>query len=232
MTASQERKEKEPFSPKAVIFDKDGILMHTEPIYFDAYAGTIKYFGGLKEYSWELHKGYMGFLSNEKFLKIKKEFDLDIPWDIFTEEYRRRYLETIESDGLSAASGIRELLGLLKEEGVKVAVATGSSRNNTTFTLAKTGLNKEFDVVITADDLTKGKPDPEPFLLAAERLGVEPHECVVVGDSINDVLAGKSAGMKVIAVVDSEYSADPSLARPDLEVNSLAEITMERLKEL
>lgn len=217
---------------KAVIFDKDGVLMITEPIYFKYYKASIKYFGGIGNYTWDLHKSFTGYTSAEKFEVIKKKFKLKVSLDEFLKEYRSRYFEVINKEGIEVPKGVKEFLELLKRKKIKRAVGTGGHGINVKLTLTKTGLIDNFDVIITADDVAKGKPDPETFLLAAKKLGVKPKDCVVVGDSLNDVLGGKSAGMKVIAIVDPEYSEDPALASPDLEVSSLSEVTFEKLNSL
>lgn len=217
---------------KAVIFDKDGVLMHTEKIYFQAYHDTILFFGGSGTYSWEDHKKFMGALSSERFLFIRKKFHLPVSFDEFMSEYRKRYYELFDTQGIKVIEGISDFIELLKANGIKLAVFTGSSRKNTEFTLKKVNLSAEFDAIVTADDVSQGKPHPEGFLLAAKLLKVEPADCVVIGDSGNDVIAAKDAGMRVIALVDENYIRDPELAKPDLEVDSLKEINVQSLQAL
>lgn len=221
---------KPPF--QAVIFDKDGVLMLTEQVYFQAYKDTISFFEGLDGYSWEYHQKHMGNLSSEKFLEVRKDYSLETNLNDFSAEYRRRYLQIFENDGVAVPEGVKEFLELLKKANIKSAIVTGSSKRNADLTLEKTGLISKFDAVITGDDVSVGKPHPEGFLLAAERLRVDPAECLVIGDALNDIVAARAAGMKVLAIIDADYTRDPELAKPDMEVHSLTTVNLDTLKRL
>lgn len=220
------------FNLQGVIFDKDGVLMNSEPIYFRAYKDALTHFDSTKEYAWDIHKQFMGTSGAEKFEKIKNEFDIKVSLDEFRHFYRNRFLEIIESEGLTPEDGIDNLISELENEKIKYAIGTGSGKVASDLTLLKSGLKEKFDIVVTADDVVQGKPDPETFLLAAKRLDIQPHDCVVIGDSINDFLAAKSAGMKIVGVVDENYLEDPSLAVPDIKVRLLKEIDLKLLKSL
>ncbi len=217
---------------KAVIFDKDGVLMLTEEIYFNAFRDAVKKYGGNKEYTWEDHYSYIGTPTTETFFAVRKKYGLTVSFDEFADTYRGIYRKTIEEEGLQSIAGVKELLDSLKKENIPFAIGTGSTAKSTELTLKKTGLLRYFDIAVTADDVAKGKPDPETFILAAKKLGIELHDCVVIGDSINDVLAAKSAGMKMIAITDKSYIEDPDLASPDLEVKEFKDITIEMIKSL
>jgi len=224
-------KNKKPFVLKAVIFDKDGVLMLTETIYHKAYQDILAQFGIKKEYTWDMHRKRNGMPTAETFFYLKKEFGFKISLGDFLPVYRNRYTELMQ-DGLVVPDGVHELLDSLKMANIPVAIATGGSRESTDMTLEKTGLAEYFDIVITSSDVANGKPDPEIFLLAAKRLGIKAHNCLVIGDSVNDILGGKAAGMKVIGLIDRSYSRDTALAVPDIEVVSMKEITIEMMKEL
>jgi HAD superfamily hydrolase (TIGR01509 family) len=218
---------------EAVIFDKDGVLMLTELIYFRAYQATLTHFGANgTEYDWDVHSRMNGTPTSERFLFLKKMFGLKISFDDFLPEYRKRYTEIIMSEGLVVPEGVQKLLNELKKINMPISIATGGSKKSTGLTLEKTGLASEFEIVVTSDEVAKGKPDPEIFLLAAQRMNIHPHKCLVIGDSINDVLGAKAAGMKVIAITDDFYSRDPALASPDIEVKEFKEITLEMIKSI
>lgn len=217
---------------KAVIFDKDGVLILTEEIYFRAFRDAVKKYGGNKEFTWEDHYYYIGTPTSETFFAVREKYGLTVSFDEFVEVYRSDYRKIIEEEGIKSVEGVRELLDSLKKENIPFAIGTGSNAKGSEFTLKKGGLFEDFDVVITADDVAKGKPNPETFLLAAKKLGVNPSECVVIGDAINDVLAAKSAGMKMIAITDKSYIEDRDLASPDLEVKEFKDITIQMIKSL
>ena len=217
---------------KAVIFDKDGTLMLTEEIYFRTFRDAVKKYGGKREYVWEDHVNYIGTPTTETFLDVRKKFGLTTSFDEFAQTYREGYKKAFEEEGLVPVEGVKELLDTLKKEKIPFAIGTGSVAKSTEFTLRKAGLFEYFDIIVTASDVAKGKPDPETFLLTAKKLRVNPHECLVIGDAINDVLAAKSAGMKIIAITDKSYIEDPDLASPDLEVKEFKDITIEMIKSL
>lgn len=217
----------------AVIFDKDGVLMLTEDIYYQAHLLTLDYFGvDGKKYTWKMHAQRSGTPTSERFLFLKNKFDLKMSFDKYYLQYKKRYLENMIERGLIVPDGVFNLLNYFKKVKMPIAVATGGVRENASLTLEKTNLIDFFDVVVTSSDVAKGKPDPETFLLAASRLGVNPKDYVVIGDSVNDVLGAKAAGMKMIAITDKSYSEDPLLASPDIEVKEFKEITIDMIKSL
>jgi HAD superfamily hydrolase (TIGR01549 family) len=216
---------------KAVIFDKDGVLINSEQIYFQAYKDSINKFSGT-EFTWEDHMKYMGTSVADRFGVIRKKYKLRVSLDVFKNDYRSNFKKIAQARGIYVLPGVKMLLNSLKKSGIKYAIVTGSSRETAQFTLSMARLYDKFETIVTADDVAKGKPDPEPFILAAKKLGVNNHECLAVGDSINDTLGAKSAGMKVLAVTDANYSEDLELAVPDLMVSSLAGVTIEKLKSL
>jgi len=120
--------------------------------------------------------------------------------------------------------GATELLRALQGK-VKTALATMSGRKVIDKLLAEKSLQKFFDKVVTADDISKPKPDPEVFLAAASLLGVSPRDCIVVEDSVFGVKAAKAAQMRFIAIPSGAYSLEElKKERPDLIVESLCEI--------
>jgi len=217
---------------KAVIFDKDGVLMFTEEAYYRAFRDSLKKFGNGKEFTWENHCEYVGVPTSETFFVLRGKYGVRVSYDEFVDDYRAGYNRIFEEEGLKRPDGVTELLDRLQAENIPFAIGTGGSRPGTEKSLLRTGLRDYFDVIITATEVVKGKPDPETFMKAAEQLGVDFKECVVIGDSINDVLAAKSAGMKMIAITDKSYSKDPALASPDIEVKKFNDITLEMIKSL
>lgn len=217
---------------KAVIFDKDGVLVLTEEIYFRAFRDSVKKFGGTKEFTWEHHYYYIGVPTSETFFAIRNEYGLTVNFDEFVEDYRNGYRRIIKEEGLKAVDGVEKMLLELKGESIPFGIGTGGGRKSTELTLKKARIFEYFKVIVTADDVSQGKPHPETFLLAAKKLGVNPHDCVVIGDAINDVLGAKSAGMKMIAITDKSYIEDPELASPDLEVKKFSDITVDMIKSI
>lgn len=107
-----------------------------------------------------------------------------------------------------AASGLRRFIARSRAEGLRLGLGTGSKEDNVTFILDGLDLRRQFDAVVEAGDVKKGKPDPETFLTLAARLRVKPKDCVVFEDSLLGELAAKRAGMTVVAITTSHRAGE------------------------
>jgi len=146
--------------------------------------------------------------------------------DKMLEELTRRKdkIQAELTETVTLFEGDTELLDALYGR-TKIALATMSGRKVINKLLSEKRLKKYFDVVVTADDVFKPKPDPEIFLVSAMKLGLHPEDCVTVEDSIFGVRAAKAAGMKCIAIPSGAYTKDElKKESPDLLVDSLIEI--------
>ena len=123
-----------------------------------------------------------------------------------------------------------ELLKLLEGK-YPLGLASSSVRKNIDECLAMLDMTKYFKVILSAADIPRNKPFPDVYLLAAEKLGVDPAECAVIEDADSGVIAGKSAGMKVIAV-PNEFTAHMDFSPADVVVDSLSEITIDMIEGL
>jgi beta-phosphoglucomutase len=112
--------------------------------------------------------------------------------------------------------GLVALLELARERGIKTGLATSAPPENIEFILEKTGLRDAFDVIVGAQDVTKGKPDPEIYLVCAEKLGIDPGECVVFEDAPMGIESGLRAGMRVVALT-TVLTADEAAAIEGIE---------------
>jgi len=99
--------------------------------------------------------------------------------------------------------GLVEFLKEIRSSGIKVALATSAGQGNIDFTIDGIGLRDQFDVIVGGAEVTKGKPDPEIYLLAAQKLGVNPANCWVIEDSLQGIKSGQSAGCKVVGITTS-----------------------------
>jgi beta-phosphoglucomutase len=129
--------------------------------------------------------------------------------------------------------GARDLVGALRAEGVRVAVGSSGPPENVALAIARLGGAASFDAAVTGMDVTRGKPDPEVFLLAAARVGAAPAGSVVIEDAPDGILAAGAAGMISVALVSTgRREEDFADAAPDLIVHSLRELTPARLAGL
>lgn len=217
-------------SVKAVIFDKDGVLMDTEDVYISAWQAIVNHFGNKSKYSKKEHIPNMGLQAEITVDKLRRTHGLLGGTQEILAFYRKFYGNIFETVGLDPMEGIVDLLDVLKERKIKMGVATSAGRKSTALTLRKAGILSYFDVVVTREDVSKGKPDPEVFTRNAQLLKVEPHEALVIGDSDNDRLGAKKAGIKFIFITDRKNSYESEI--PDLVVPSIKNLTLEILQSL
>ncbi|NPC91946.1 beta-phosphoglucomutase [Bacillus sp. WMMC1349] len=212
---------------KAVIFDLDGVIVSTDLYHFEAW----KEICDQEEipFNKEINKRLRG---------VSRLACVDILLENASRNYtqgekeqlaarkNKRYVSNIEKlTALDILPGVNDLLKDFKNSGMKLAI--GSSSKNTALILEKLGLTSHFDAVVSGHDIKKSKPDPEVFLLAAERLKEEPQQCIVIEDASAGVEAAVTAGMKVVGVGDNIGN---TLAT--LKVASLTDMTAEKIKKL
>ncbi|GIH24762.1 haloacid dehalogenase [Acrocarpospora phusangensis] len=209
----------------AVLFDMDGLLVDTEKVWFEVETEVVERLGGswgpehgaaLVGGSWDRTVAYMLDLTGS---------------GTAPEEVARWLLDGMVERLLVEVEpmpGALELLSELNEAGVVTGLVTSSLKPVADAVLDVVGRHR-FTVVVTADDVTRTKPDPEPYLTACRVLGVRPERCVVLEDSPNGVAAGTAAGCRVVAVP----SVVPIPAAPGrLVVPSLIEVDLKVLRAL
>ncbi|MGE0598707.1 MAG: HAD family hydrolase [Dehalococcoidia bacterium] len=202
----------------AVIFDMDGVLVDGEPLHFETVNELLGREG--KSISLELYKPYMG--TKTGWQDMITDFKLQHPRDYYSPIYRElvlaRYRERAE-----ALPGALSLVTALRMDRLPLAVASSSIRPWVEACLGRIGLGKAFDALVTGSEVTNGKPDPEIYLLAAEKLGIDPTRCLAFEDAPAGIESAKRAGMTVWAV-RTEYTQGLALPDPDREFESLAEV--------
>jgi HAD superfamily hydrolase (TIGR01509 family) len=175
----------------AFLFDFDGVIADTEPQY-------DLFFGRLAE-TYGLEKNFAALIKGATLAAIMEKYFGSYPPEERAEiiEAHRRYEEQMS---YTFIPGAREALAWCRASGYKTAIVTSSPAGKMQIALQKMNLENAFDALVTADQITKGKPDPMCYLLAAKTLNVPPAECVVFEDSIAGITAGKRAGMNVIGL--------------------------------
>jgi len=129
------------------------------------------------------------------------------------------YREIVKERGIEPLPGVRDLLTLLNEHGVPCSVASSTHRENIEVIFDAIGLRRYFRAVVTSEDVSHGKPDPEVFLKSAEKIGRDPRNCVVFEDAHVGIEAGRAAGARVIAVATTHPETELGMA--DIAVRSL-----------
>jgi len=212
---------------KAIIFDMDGVLVDSEPINYEVNKIAFEKAGvkiSKKEFieewvvkgtgSREAIKRHNVKMSFEDLQKIKKKI----------------YFDVLKKKVKLKPNAKTALIRLNKK--YKMALASHAHKYNVNIIVSKFSLDKFFHVILSKQDVNKGKPDPEIFLKASERLGVKPDECLVIEDTEKGIIAAKRAGMMCIAVPDNWTKKYNNFSRADLVVKSLREITIDTIRNL
>ncbi|MFX1518464.1 MAG: HAD family hydrolase [Promethearchaeota archaeon] len=180
--------------PKAIIFDLDGTLIDSIPAHVRAYQKLANDEFGIHLEQESILK-HFGKKSRDIIKALLPAYGKDL--DALVKKKQSFYREAFNS--VKLLLGVEKLLHAIKKKGIRRALGTSSSSRNVDFTLKKFDL--EFDVVITGEDVERGKPSPDTFLKIAQRLNLSPKDCLVIGDSVYDIIAAKKAGMKAIGVL-------------------------------
>lgn len=188
-----------PRPVKAVVFDMDGLIVDTEVLIRDLMMELAPRFGG--DLPHEVFQRMVGLPNEASDAVARAHFGPDFPLDAFGQAISARVRVTLEA-GVALKTGVVELLDHLDLAKTPRAIATSSSHGAVQRTLGPSGVLTRFDAVVAAGDYARGKPNPDPFLIAAARLDVAPDACLALEDSHNGVRAAHAAGMMTVMVPD------------------------------
>jgi HAD superfamily hydrolase (TIGR01509 family) len=202
---------------RAVVFDMDGLMFDTEALFFQVASETLAVRG--KSFTPEIMHAMIGRRSAEVGHLLKSLAGLDEPVEVLLAEVRQRFRAQWDS-AVHPTPGLFVLLDHLRRRALRLAVATSSGRSSADGLLGRHGLMEFFEFVLTSEDVTRGKPDPQIYLLAAERFGVPAGSMLVLEDSPAGVSAAKAAGAIAVGV-PHEHSPAAGLAAAVLIVPRL-----------
>jgi HAD superfamily hydrolase (TIGR01509 family) len=188
-----------PRKARAVVFDMDGLIFNTEALYRDATMAAAAD-GGL-DIPLPLYLSTIGTPIEATRAAFSEHCGKDFDFDVFWPTAKKRFYALTELQ-LCVKAGVVELLDVLDAAQLPRAIATSSRHEDVQHHLAAGGLLGRFQTIVADGDYSRGKPHPEPYLKAAERLGVEPESCVALEDSYHGVRAASGAGMMTIMVPD------------------------------
>lgn len=213
----------------AVIFDMDGVLADT---YQPHFASWRQLYGELgREYDEAAFAADFGRTSRDI---LRRSLGSDLTDERVRDLDQRKeayFREFIRSSPSVAMDGAVELIDALVSDGFLLAVGSSGPPENVALLLEKLGRAERFASVVTGADVTRGKPDPQVFQLAAIRLGVAPAGCVVIEDAVHGAEAARRGGMKCVALTGTA-SREELDRHADCVVDSLRQVTPESLREL
>ena len=209
---------------KAVVFDMDGVLVDTEKIYRQCWKQNgmsigisedemeivcDRVAGGNKISNARVFKDIMG--ENFEYLPFRQK-----TMDLF-DEHVAKY-------GIDIKPYVEDTLKFFKDKGIKIAVATSTSRDRAKQRLESVHIAEYFDEMVCGDEIVKGKPDPDIYYRACEKLGIEPKMAVAVEDSMNGLVSASTAGLHTVMVVD--------LIKPNETTEEYADETLYDIRDM
>ncbi|MGE5357793.1 MAG: HAD family hydrolase [Bacteroidales bacterium] len=208
---------------RAVIFDMDGLLIDSEPLAKSAWRDTARLHGG--ELSDALFDRMLGLRQVDCAAVVCDALQLSIAPDAMCLERNDLFMARLPGQ-VKAMPGATELIRELETRGIPRALATSGERRYVGAVLRELNLDTAFAARVVAEDVVRGKPHPDVYLLAAERLAVPPAECLVLEDAPNGVAAAKAAGMSCVAVPNA-YTRSLDTSAADACLPSLVAVVAE-----
>ena len=206
---------------KNIIFDMDGLLIDSEKVTFEGYQHVLKDYG--KEITLSQYQTFLGRTVPVIYGQLK-----DYYGNVDSEEIVAKvhaYMEDVfEHKGVPVKPGLYELIDYLKENAYKIAVATSSSKIRAEKILSRIGIRDALDVLVCGDEIQKGKPDPEIFLVAANKLNAQPCQCYVIEDAQSGIMAGYAGGFDVINIPDMKYPCEEYAAKATIILDTLTDV--------
>ncbi len=203
---------------EAVIFDMDGLMLDTEPLYQRAWQTAGMDLG--YEIDDLFYATLIGRPTVDCEAALMGKFGEEFP----LEEFQRRWpilWKDEANKGISRKPGLLEMLDFTSSENILVAVATSSDAEFTAYSLESSGLTGRMQIVVTGDTVAAGKPAPDIYLAAARKLNIPPHKCFALEDSEAGIVAAKTAGMITVLIPDVIAPTEVAIGAADYVVESL-----------
>jgi beta-phosphoglucomutase family hydrolase len=212
---------------KAVIWDMDGVIADTAPYHFRAWQQVFR--KREVNYTKENFRRNFGLRNDTIIRNILGEQIAQDEIDAITREKEETYRK-VARQNIRPLPGAVELIKSLMEHKFKMAIASSAPMENIQLVTRSLGIDNCFQAIVTGQDVAEGKPSPQGFLLAAQRLGVEPKNCVVIEDAVAGVAAAKTAGMRCLAITSNHPRQ--SLKQADLIVDTLKAVSINDIEGL
>ena len=213
---------------KGLLFDMDGVLVDNMAIHFQAFAAMAERYNLSADGNVDFT--HLNGRGNDDIITALFPADIVAQKGVqaLADEKEALYRE-IYAPIIVPTKGLKEVLAIAHSAGLRCAVGSSGPRENVDFVLRECHIEPFFEVRISGDMVTRCKPDPEIFLTAASRLGLEPSECLVFEDAISGVKAAKAAGMKVIALTTTHSRQQLQEAGAEIVVEDFSPITLDTI---
>ncbi len=212
-----------------VLYDMDGLLLDTEPLWGESMLRIA-------------HKHKIPITAERfkettglRIYEVTDHWAIHYPWEgnspkAIADEILEDIIASSKRSGM-VLKGVEASLQLLRKHNFKIGLASSSPKHMIDALVEHFGLTHYFDVITSADAVELGKPHPAVFLHCAASLGSKPHDCLVLEDSVNGMIAGKAARMKVVVVPDVNHFDDPRFALADAKLRSLEDFDMDFVRK-
>ena len=221
---------------KAVIFDFDGVIADSEFLHYKTFNGALAPFGVNIDKE-KYYADYLGYSDADGFDAIAKDYDLNLDQSQRDELMLRKkeLFRQVASNETFIIPGIGDYISMLTQNGIRLAICSGSLRSEIELMLSKSDFADAFELIVSADDVKKSKPEPEPYLLTLAKLNktekIHPGQCVVIEDSHWGLQSAQAAGLHGVGITNS-YPAEELADYAEKVVASLPELTLDELNEL
>jgi|SRR3972149_4664832 len=216
---------------KAVIYDLDDLMVNSYPLHVKASNHVFRKYGvDSSKLPRSIRSGFIGMRVSDILKYLVDYFKLDVNLENLREKRSAIFLDLVNKN-LKAMPGLLQSLKLFKKNKFKIALASSGTKKYINVVLGKFKIADYFDVIVSGDDVKRGKPDPEIFSAAVNKLGLKPDETLVLEDATNGIEAAKAAGCKCIAVIN-KMTPPQNYSKADLVINSLKEIDLALIREL
>ena len=207
---------------KAVIFDLDGLLIDSEIVSYKIYKEILNQFG----HSFSIEEYAQNFSGKTEVKNVTNLIDTyNLPWTVEVGlDNVLKVEDKFINEGIDLKTGVKKLLTYLKDKNLKIAIASSSTRDRALTILRQHNIVEYFDEFVFGNEIEKGKPNPDIFLKACDKISVNPEECLVLEDSESGIQVAYSANIPVICIPDMKVPNQYYLNMTKAVLSSLEEV--------